>query len=81
MEILSISKIKNESVIRLNSSELVALCNLLYRATKDDSAKEIDYRMYDTLMFARDLSQYGHIDKFCLDNIVKCREKVRSLKK
>lgn len=79
MNILSVSKEKNEAVIRLDSSELVALCNVLYRATKDDNTKGIIYRMYDTLMFARDLSQYGHIDGHCLDSIIKCREKIKEL--
>ncbi len=80
MNILSISKEENEAVVRLDSNELVALCNVLYQTTKDGSAKEIIYRVYDTLMLARDLSQYGHIDSFCLDNIIKCRKKIEELK-
>ena len=27
-------------------------------------------------MMARDLCQYGHIDDFCLRNIVQCRDKI-----
>ena len=81
MNILSISKIENEAVIKLDSNELVALCNILYHKTKDADAHEIVYRMYDTLMFARDLSQYGHIDGHCLDSIVKCRNKIKEINK
>ena len=80
MNILSVSKEKNEAVIRLDSSELVALCNVLYHSTKVDNTREIIYQMYDGLMLARDLSQYGHIDAFCLDSIIKCREKIEELK-
>ena len=80
MNILSVSKTENEAVIRLDSTELVALCNVLYQATKDDNVKAIVYQLYDNLMIARDLSQYGHIDGFCLNSIIKCREKIQELK-
>ena len=80
MDILSISKDKNESIIKLDSTELVTLCNVLYQATKDDNTKETVYQLYGNLMIARDLSQYGHIDEFCFNNIVKCRETVKALK-
>lgn len=79
MTILSISKEKSESVIRLNSNELIALCNVLYQSTKDENAKAIVYQLYNNLMIARDLSQYGHIDDFCLGNIIKCRDKIKEL--
>ena len=79
MTILSVSKEANEAVIRLDSDELVTLCNVLSQATKADNAKAITYELYDSLMIARDLSQYGHIDAFCLDRIIKCREKVGGL--
>lgn len=80
MNILSVSKVENEAVIRLDSNELVALCNVLYHKTKDSDANEAIYRMYDALMLARDLSQYGHIDGHCLDSIIKCRNKISEFK-
>ena len=80
MDILSISKKENEAVIRLDSTELVTLCNVLYQATKDDNTNVTVYQLYGNLMIARDLSQYGHIDGFCFDNIAKCREKAKALK-
>ena len=76
MNILSVSKERNEAVIILDSKELVALCNVLYNATKDDTAREIYYKVYGDLIIARDLSQYGHIDTFTLNSIVKCRKKI-----
>ena len=79
MNILSVSKEKNEAVIQLSSDELVSLCNVLYQATKIDNAKAIIYQLYGNLMIARDLSQYGHIDAFCYEKIGECREKVRQL--
>lgn len=79
MDILSISKEDRESVVILDSTELVTLCNVLYQATKDENVQAIVYKLYGNLMIARDLSQYGHIDAFCLEQIVKCREKVKEL--
>lgn len=79
MNILCISKIEREAVVKLDSTELVTLCNILYQATKCDNAKAIIYQLYDSLMIARDLSQYGHIDGHCLSSIIKCREKMQEL--
>lgn len=80
MNILKISKIEKEAVIKLDSNELVTLCNILYHKTKEENANEVIYRMYDMLMLARDLSQYGFIDSHCLDSIVNCRNKLNELK-
>ena len=80
MNILSVSKEHNEAVVRLDSTELNVLCNVLYRAAKDNKIKEVGYLLYSNLMMARDLSQYGHIDAFCLDRIIKCREKAQELR-
>lgn len=79
MTILSVSKEKNNAVIQLNSDELVALCNILYRETRINPKQAIIYELYGSLMIARDLSQYGHIDAFCYEKIGACREKVREL--
>lgn len=79
MNILSVSREKNEAVIRLDSDELVALCNVLYRETRVNIPKAIIYKLYGDLMIARDLSQYGHIDAFCYEKIGECREKIKEL--
>lgn len=79
MTILSVSKEKSEAVVKLNSDELVALCNVLYQATKAENVKSIIYQLYGNMMIARDLSQYGHIDAFCYEKIGECREKARQL--
>ena len=78
MNILSVSKEKNEAVIRLNSNELVELCNVLYKAQSEDK-KKIFYLIWGNMMMARDLSQYGHIDDFCFEKIAQCREKIKQL--
>ena len=78
MTILSVSREKSEAVIRLNSSELVEMCNVLYKAQNDDK-KKIFYQIYGNMMMARDLSQYGHIDDFCFGKIAMCKEKMRQL--
>ena len=76
MNILSVSKQNNEAVIRLDSSELVRLCNVLYQA-QEDYNDNLHYKLSGDLMIARDLSQYGHIDGFCFDSIAKCRSKIK----
>lgn len=79
MNILSVSKEKNEAVVRLDSNELVALCNALYQATKADNVRSIIYQLYGNFILARDLSQYGHIDAFCYEKIGECREMVKKI--
>jgi len=76
MNILSVSKIKNEAIISLDSTELVMLCNILYQAAKDPNTKATCHKMHYGLMIARDLSQYGNIDDFCLNSMIKCRDKI-----
>ena len=78
MNINSISKENSESVITLTSSELVTLCNVLYEKTVGESASKTALKLYADLMIARDLSQYGHIDAFCLERIIKCRERINN---
>lgn len=75
MNIHSISKENNKVIVELTSDELVKLCNILY-LTEDENKNEIYYKLYSDLMIARDLSQYGHIDDFCMEQIQKCRENI-----
>lgn len=75
MNILNISKKDTEATVILSSDELVKLCNVLYGANEENK-DELYYRLYNELMIARDLSQYGHIDNFCLGNIIKCRNNI-----
>ena len=77
MNIISLSNVEREAVVRLDSDELVALCNILFHETKANPANIMAYKLYDNFMIARDLSQYGHIDAICLEKIIKCREKVK----
>lgn len=79
MNILSVSKEKNEAVIRLDSNELVELCNVLYKVQKNEDRSKIFYLIWGNMMMARDLSKYGHIDAFCFEKIAKCREKMNQL--
>ena len=77
MNIINISKKDREAIVRLTSDELVKLANVLYYAP-DSEKNNTYYALYSEIMLARDLSQYGHIDAFCLERIVKCREKLKS---
>lgn len=76
MNIERVSKLERNASVVLDSSELVTLCNLLYKATKEEDARVEHLRLYSGLMIASALSQYGHIDGFCLGQIVKCRERL-----
>lgn len=71
MRINMVDSIKNEVSIVLNSSELVAICNALYR-DKELLSQYND--MYSDFMMIRDLSQYGRVDNWCLTRIVKKRD-------
>ena len=77
MEMLSISKKDNEAIVRLSSDELVKLSNVLYHAPDSDRNK-LFYKLYGEVMIARDLSQYGHIDGFCFEKIIECRNKLKN---
>lgn len=79
MNILSVSKEKNEAIIKLDSNELVELCNVLHQAQKIEDKRKIFYLIWGNMMMARDLSQYGHIDNFCFEKIAQCREKIKQL--
>lgn len=70
MRINMVDSTKNEVNITLNSSELVAICNALYR-DKELSSKYNE--MYSDFMMAKDLSQYGRVDNWCLMEMVKKR--------
>lgn len=72
MDIINISKTKKTATVSLSADELVKLCNVLYHATDKDK-NNLYNQIYSNMMIARDLCQYGHIDDFCLERIVKCR--------
>ena len=70
MRINMVDSTKNKVSITLNSSELVAICNALYR-DKELSSKYNE--MYSDFMMIRDLSQYGRVDSWGLTQIIKQR--------
>ena len=70
MRINMVDSTKNKVNITLNSSELVVICNALYR-DKELSSKYNE--MCSDFMMARDLSQYGRVDNWCLMRMVKKR--------
>lgn len=76
MTINSVSKDSGKATFTLNASELVTLCNAMHHA-KDKTNNPCFYHIYSNLMMMRDLSQYGHIDNFCFDQIIKCRENMK----
>jgi hypothetical protein len=76
MNILSISKDNREAVVLLSSGELNAICNALYKAPEYQKDNPF-YKLYSDMMIARDISQYGHIDNFCLEKVLECREHIQ----
>lgn len=79
MNIQNISKENQKAIVELTADDLVIICNALY--AQSDKKKNNDYfmQLYSDMMMARDLCQYGHVDNFCLHNIVKCRSELRGL--
>lgn len=76
MNIQNISKEKKEATIKLSADDLVIICNALYAQFDEKKEKENFLQLYSDVMMARDLCQYGHVDDFCLSNIVKCRNSI-----
>lgn len=75
MNIQTISKEKREVMVELTANDLAIICNALYAQLGEKKHSDI----YSDMMMARDLCQYGHIDNFCLHNIVKCRNGLSGL--
>lgn len=72
MNIQNISKKDRAVEIKLSADELVKICNIFYQ-TEGRKKDDLYHKLYSELMIARDLCQYGHIDNFCLSEIVKNR--------
>ena len=73
MNIQNISKEKRNVIVELEADDLVMICNALYSQLEEKNNNDNFLQLYSDMMMARDLCQYGHIDNFCLSNIVKCR--------
>lgn len=79
MNIQTISKKEREVMVELTADDLVIICNALYAQLGENKSKDNFMHLYGDMMMARDLCQYGHVDNFCLHNIVKCRSELRGL--
>lgn len=79
MNIQTISKEKREVMVELTADDLVIICNALYVQSGEKKNNDYFMQLYSNMMMARDLCQYGHIDDFCLHNIVKCRSQLRGV--
>lgn len=79
MNIQSISKRDREVTVELSADDLIIICNALYAKSKEERDNDYFMQLYSDMMMARDLCQYGHVDDFCLHNIVKSRNKLRGL--
>lgn len=78
MNIQNISKDKREATVELSADDLVMICNALYSQLEENKDNEHFLRLYSDMMMTRDLCQYGHVDNFCLHNIVKCRNNIEN---
>lgn len=79
MNIHTISKENKNIMIELTADDLVTICNALYAQSNEKKHNDTFMQLYSNMMVARDLCQYGHIDDFCLHNIVKCRSQFRDV--
>lgn len=76
MNIQNISKENKETVVKLSADDLTIICNALYAQLPESQKNERLLQLYSDMMIARDLCQYGHIDNFCLQNVVQCRNSI-----
>ena len=76
MNILSVSKSENKAVISLDASELVLIGNVFWEASKEKQNSSF-HRLYSNFLIAMDICQYGGIDAFRLETIVREREKAK----
>lgn len=74
MNIQNISKEKRKVTVELSANELVIICNAMYDASNDEKQKRQFNELYGNIMMAMSLCQYGHMDNFCLSEIVKHRD-------
>ena len=79
MNIQTISKEKREVMVELTADDLVIICNAVYAQSSEKKNNDYFMQLYSDMMMARDLCQYGHVDDFCLHNIIKCRSELRGL--
>lgn len=79
MNIQTISKAKREVMVELTADDLVIICNALYAQSGEERNNNYFMQLYSDMMMAKDLCQYGHVDDFCLHNIVKCRSELKGL--
>lgn len=79
MNIQTISKEKKEVIVELTADDLIIICNTLYAQSGEERNNNYFMQLYSDMMMTRDLCQYGHVDNFCLHNIVKCRSELRGL--
>lgn len=79
MNIQTISKEKKEVMVELTADDLGIICNVLYAQLGEKKHNDTFMQLYSDMMMARDLCQYGHVDDFCLHNIVKCRSRFRGV--
>lgn len=80
MTIQTISKEDENVTVELSADDLVMICNALYLHSKEQDLQSKEQKtndnflqLYSDMMIARDLCQYGHVDNFCLRNVVACR--------
>lgn len=84
MTIQTISKEDKNVTVELSADDLVMICNALYLHSKEQDLQSKEQKtndhflqLYSDMMIARDLCQYGHVDNFCLRNVVACRNDIR----
>ena len=78
MNITNISKESREVKVSLTADELILLCNMMHEQRKEKDNDEKLLQLYSEMIIARDLCQYGSLDNFSLQSIVKCRNSINN---
>ncbi len=74
MEILETSKLKQEAYVRLNSDDMVHICNALYEYGKAHKSDKIFNKLQARMIIAKDITQYGLIDGLDIERIKELSE-------
>ena len=61
---------------RLLKDRIIFLADEVNGQSKTDKKNEKFLQLYSDMTMARDLCQYGHVDNFCLRNVVACRNDI-----
>lgn len=80
MKVQNISK-DRKVLVELSSDDLTIICNALYSQSKEEGEVNSIFQLCSDMLIVNDLCKYGHIDNFCLEKIVECRNRIKKIRR